>query len=107
MTNFNEVMTKFKNLLQLKSDTKTAEILGMSRATYSERKQRDSIPYENLINFCKKEKISIDLIFKNQENLTKNENYKTKLENSINKLNENESKYFYFLIESKLAEKNI
>lgn len=107
MTEFERIMTNFKNLLQIKNDTKTAEILGMNRATYSERKARNSIPYENLINFCKKEDISIDLIFENQEKMTKNENFQEKLTESITKLSEKEAKYFYFLIESKLAEKEI
>lgn len=107
MNDFEEIMHKIKTKLNINSDSKMSEILGISKGNYSERKQRNSIPYENLIILCKKEKISIDLLFKNEENNNKKKNFKEKLNISTEKLNEKEAKYFYYLIESKLAEKEI
>ena len=110
-TEFETIMNKFKKLLNLKNDTAIAEKLGINRASYSERKQRNRIPYENLINICKKEKININKLLEIEENTEKNientENFKNKLNESIKKLNEKESAYFYFMIETKLAEKEI
>lgn len=64
--NFNEIIDKIKKCLNITSDTELAEKMELSRSNYSERKQRNSIPYENLINLCKKENISIDYILKNE-----------------------------------------
>lgn len=107
MNTFNKIMDKLKKILNINSDTELAEKMELSRSNYSERKQRNSIPYENLINLCKKEKISIDYLLKNENNSSFSNNYQEKLENSIKKLNEKESKYFYFLIESELAKKDL
>ena len=107
MNTFNKIMDKLKKILNINSDTELAEKMELSRSNYSERKQRNSIPYENLINLCKKEKISIDYLLKNENNSSFSNDYQEKLENSIKKLNEKESKYFYFLIESELAKKDL
>lgn len=105
--NFNEIMDKIKKCLNITSDTELAEKMELSRSNYSERKQRNSIPYENLINLCKKENISIDYILKNEIKSSFYENYQENLINTIKKLNEKESKYFYFLIESEIAKKDL
>ena len=52
--NFNEIMDRIKKTLNVSSDTELAEKMELSRSNYSERKQRNSIPYENLINLCYK-----------------------------------------------------
>ena len=104
---FKKIMDRIKNILNLKSDGEIAEKLELSKQNYSEKKRKNSIPYENLINLCEKENISTDFLFYNKGNFEKNTNYKIKLEKSINKLNEKESKYFYHIIESKLAEKEL
>lgn len=105
--NFNEIMDRLKKTLKINSDTELAEKMELSRSNYSERKQRNSVPYENLINLCKKENISIDYILKNENKSSFYNNYQEKLENTIKNLNEKESKYFYFLIESELAKKEL
>lgn len=102
MDDFDNIIDNLKQELEIISDSKIAEELGLTRSSYGERKKRKSIPYENIIILCKNKKISIDLILKNEENLEKKENYQRKLKISINKLDEENCKYFYHLIELEL-----
>ncbi len=48
---FEVVMNRFSNTLGLESDRAIAECLGISPAAYSNRKVRNSIPYEELIEY--------------------------------------------------------
>jgi hypothetical protein len=48
---FDIVMTRFAKAVGLTSDRAVADCLGISPNAYSNRKQRNSIPYEELINY--------------------------------------------------------
>ena len=107
MYNFIDIMEKLKNKLNISSDSQIAEKLGINRSNFGERKKRNSIPYENLVILCKKEKISLDFILNNEKDSMYSNNFKELLINSINILNEKECKYYYHLVESEKAKKEI
>ncbi|MDD2267433.1 LexA family transcriptional regulator [Sulfuricurvum sp.] len=60
---FSEVMERLKNELGFTEDQQMAKYMGMSNAAYSERKTRDSLPYEKIITICRERGISSDFIF--------------------------------------------
>jgi len=57
--NFLTIVDRIKQIKNLHSDTKVAELLGMSITALANRKYRDSIPYQELILFCESENISL------------------------------------------------
>lgn len=106
-SNFTITMERFRVLFDLKNESTVADKLGLSRGNYSDRKQRDSVPYENIINFCKKEKVSTDLIFHGKNCLELQDDFADKIKEIISTLSNEECKYFYYLIESELAKKKL
>ncbi|RXJ98381.1 hypothetical protein CRU98_10100 [Arcobacter sp. CECT 8986] len=105
--NFQEIMDKFKKTLNIKSDSEIAEKLDISRQNYSDRKKRNSIPYEEIIKLCKKEKINIDNILNNKDYIYNNIRYKEELYKIIDKLNEKELEYYYHIIKAQIIKKEI
>ncbi|GER92657.1 hypothetical protein A45J_0375 [hot springs metagenome] len=55
-----KIADRIKKLKGVLSDNDVAELLGMSRTAFAERKRRDSIPYEELVRFAEQESISLD-----------------------------------------------
>ncbi|MGJ0493271.1 helix-turn-helix domain-containing protein [Aliarcobacter cryaerophilus] len=71
MENNNEyisgVISKLKTKLQITSDRQLAGKLELSPSSLSATLKRGLLPYEKIINFCKKTNISLDEIFLNIE----------------------------------------
>lgn len=106
MKNLNDILNRLKEKLEIKTDTELAERLNLSSGVISNWKAREKIPYNEIFSICEKENIDIKYIFYNKS-IEKVNNFKEKLSKAIEKLNENESKYFYYLIESELAKKEL
>ncbi len=72
MIDFNEVIEKLKDILshnKIKGkvfDKDVASALGISQATFATMKKRNSIPYKEIMEFCAKNKISINWLFFDQ-----------------------------------------
>ncbi len=66
---FDIVMNRFAKTLGLESDKAIAECLGMSAAAYSNRKVRDSIPYDELIDYINTHNIDIGEILSPKQNV--------------------------------------
>ena len=76
MTNFEDVIKKIKKINNIKSDKDFASIINLNPDALVQRKKRNSIPHENVIEYCLKNKISIDELYENNEvvsNTTLNE----------------------------------
>ena len=68
MISFQNLIIKLKKLSGLKTDKAVAiEILGLKADAFVQRKKRNAIPYENVINYCLVNKISLDSLFENNE----------------------------------------
>ncbi len=102
------IINKIKEIENIKDDKEVAEKLGITAQNLYQMRKRNKIPYFEIIKYCNDKKISTDLFFLNKmiDNDKKND-MMNKLENTIKKLNEKESAYFYFMIETKLAEKEL
>lgn len=60
---YSKVMERLKNKLQITEDQHLAKALGITHPSLSQRKQRESIPYERIIELCREKGISADYIF--------------------------------------------
>ena len=72
MMNFNEIIEKLKDII---SETKiggkvfdkdVAQALNIPQATFATMKKRNSIPYEEILEFCALKKISVNWLFFDQ-----------------------------------------
>lgn len=109
MKNLNDILNRLKEVLELKTDTELTERLDLSGGVISNWKARNKIPYSEIFSICENEKIDINYIFYGRKNeiLKENDNFKERIIENLEKLNEKELKYFYHLIESELAKKEL
>lgn len=68
MRDFHTIIGVLKEYMSYKSTNKIkdkdlAEALGISQSNFATIKKRNSIPFEQVLNFCKKEKLSCCEIF--------------------------------------------
>lgn len=68
---YSEIMDRIKTLKKLRSDNSVARVLGLSRSAFSERKKRESIPYEELARFSEQENVSLDWLLTGEEPIVK------------------------------------
>lgn len=61
--NFSVIFAKFKKNVGIEKDYKIAELLDFKQSTFSQRKKDGSIPYEELILYCKEHSVSLDELF--------------------------------------------
>jgi SOS-response transcriptional repressor LexA len=72
MIEFGEVIEKLKDVISTKKtgrkvfDKDVASELGISQATFATMKKRNSIPYEELLQFCAARRLSINWLFFDQ-----------------------------------------
>ena len=72
MLDFNEILERLKDIISSKTlgrqvyDKDVAQKLGISPATFATMKKRGSIPYKEIMEFCAKNKISINWLFFDQ-----------------------------------------
>lgn len=108
MSEIDIIINKIKDIENISKDKEVAEKLGITEQNLYQMKKREKIPYFEIINYCNDRNMTTDLFFlnkmiENKQNIT----YNNKIINTVQKLNEKESKYFYFLIESELAKKDL
>ncbi len=72
MVDFSEVIEKIKDVISSRKDSKkifdkdVADILGIPQASFATMKKRNSIPYQELLEFCATKKISANWLFFDQ-----------------------------------------
>ncbi len=57
---FEKIIERIKSFKGLRYDIDVAELLGMTQSAFAERKRRNSVPYEELIEFCDNEGVPYD-----------------------------------------------
>ncbi|MDY0117189.1 MAG: helix-turn-helix domain-containing protein [Sulfurimonadaceae bacterium] len=68
MRDFHTIILVLKEYMSYKCTTKIrdkdlAEALGISQSNFATIKKRNSIPFEQVLNFCKREKLSCCEVF--------------------------------------------
>ena len=72
MVEFKTVIDKLKDVISERSlskkifDKDVASVLGIPQATFATMKKRNSIPYEEILQFCAQKKISVNWLFFDQ-----------------------------------------
>ncbi len=70
--NFSSVLTKIKEIISQELDKQkifdkdVAEVLGINQLTFATMKKRENLPYQEILEFCAKRKISINWLFYDQ-----------------------------------------
>ena len=65
MLDLNDVIKKIKKIENIKSDKDFADIINIKPDALVQRKNRNSIPHDNIIKYCLKNKVSLDMIYEN------------------------------------------
>lgn len=109
MFNFEEIINRLIQETKVKNKSELCELMGVSTQTMGNWKTRNKIPYEEIHTICLEKNIDINYIFNNKNNNNKEEliNYEEEITKNISKLTKNELKYFYHLIISEIAKKDL
>ncbi len=67
MKTFREILETIKKIKGLKHDYEVGQILGFSKSVLSNRMDRDSIPFRELLAFCKKEGYLLDSLLTEED----------------------------------------
>lgn len=106
MLNFLDVIEKIKIKLGLTTDKEVAKILQISQASFSQSKVRNSIPYKEILELCKEKSINSDWLFLDKElENQQNVNYKQKIIENLEELEEKSLKKIYHISELEKFEK--
>lgn len=100
MIEFREILIRLKEYYNLKNDKEIALKIGVEQQNITNWKNRNKIPYEELISLCLKENINIKYILTGDIE-KKTINYKEELQKTIEKLNDNDLKSVYHFAKSK------
>lgn len=57
---FDRIIDRLKSAKNIRYDIDVAELLGLTQSAFAERKRRNSVPYEELMQLCDEEGISYD-----------------------------------------------
>lgn len=109
MFEFEEIINRLIEVLNLKNKSELANLMNVSTQVMGNWKTRNKIPFEEIHTLCVHKNFDINYVFygKKNDNFEENTNYREKIIENLEKLNDKELKYFYFLIESELAKKDL
>ncbi|MDD2896899.1 MAG: helix-turn-helix domain-containing protein [Aliarcobacter sp.] len=109
MRNTEEIINSLKEILNLKNDIELAQYLNISAGAIPNWKARNKIPYEEIFTICELKRIDPNYVFygKKNEILKENINFKEKIIENLDKLNDKELKYFYHWTSSEIAKKEL
>ena len=100
MHKFEEIFTRLYEKLGITKDSEFCKKYNYSASTVSSWKNRNSIPFEKILEITQNENLSLDYILNGVEPLSTKIDYKKALIENIDTLNANQVKYFYHLSEA-------
>lgn len=105
MLDFDSVINRLKEKLDIKSDKEMYVKMDTNQGKYSMWKKRNKIPYEEITTLCCEKKLDINYILLGQktENMLKNINFKEENHKLIEESNEKTNKIFYYLLNAEKA----
>lgn len=107
MGNFEEVENRLFKTFNVTKAKELAEILEVSQSTYGNWRQRNKIPYDEIITICVKMNIDVNFILtgKEKEEIEKKINFKDEILQIIENSDEKELEYFYYLLKAETTKK--
>lgn len=102
MGNFKEVEERLYEIYNTKKDKEIAEKLGVNQSTYGNWKNRNKIPYKEIISICVKDNLELEYILtgKKKENTNKKIDFKSEILQFVENFSEKELEYFYYLMKA-------
>jgi len=59
---YSAIMERFKEIANLSKDSEVAEALGLSPQALSDRKRRSSVPYEQIVDYCREHGLDLNYV---------------------------------------------
>lgn len=102
MGNFEEIEERLFNLFNTRKAKEIAEILGVGQSTYGNWRQRNKIPYDEIITICVKKNLDTDFVLtgRKKEEIIKKIDFKSEILQILEKFSEKELEYFYYLMKA-------
>ena len=100
MSQFEEIFTRLYEKIGITKDSEFCKRYKIASSTLSSWRNRNSIPFEKILEITQNEGISIDYILKGKEDIKLNIDYKTEIINTLEKLNNTQLKYIYHITEA-------
>lgn len=95
MSQFEEIFTRLYDKLGISKDSEFCKKYDIASSTLSSWKNRNSIPYEKLIEITHNEELSLDYILKGIEDSKSSINYKKEIVDTLDTLNDTQLEYIY------------
>lgn len=104
-----DIVKRLKAELKYTTDKELYETMGVSQGVFSNWRKRNSIPFLEITTLCYNKNIDMKYILfgEKSEKIEKIENFKEKIIENLDKLNEKELKYFYHLMEAEIIEREL
>ncbi len=99
---FSDITDRLKKELNYKNDKQLYDLMGVGQGTFSNWKTRNTIPYEEIISLCEKQKFNLKYILTGQ----KEENFVNFKEENLKIINESDEKTqekIYHLLKSQIC----
>lgn len=109
MFEFEEIINRLIEVLNLKNKSELANLMNVSTQVMGNWKTRNKIPFEEIHTLCVNKNFDINYVFygKKNDNFEENTNFKEKIIENLDKLNDKELKYFYHWTSSEIAKKDL
>ncbi len=109
MFEFEEIINRLIEVLNLKNKSELANLMNVSTQVMGNWKTRNKIPFEEIHTLCVNKNFDINYVFygKKNDNFEENTNFKEKIIENLDKLNDKELKYFYHWTSSEIAKKEL
>lgn len=109
MFEFEEIINRLIEVLNLKNKSELASLMNVSTQVMGNWKTRNKIPFEEIHTLCVNKNFDINYVFYGKKNdiFEENTNFKEKIIENLDKLNDKELKYFYHWTSSEIAKKEL
>lgn len=107
MGNFEEIENRLFKTFNVSKAKDLAEILGVTQSTYGNWRQRDKIPYDEIITICVKDNIDVNFILTGtkKEEIVKKTNFKEEILQILENSDEKELECFYHMLKAEKLKK--
>lgn len=104
MFDFEQVINRLIDELELKNKSQLAKIMNVSTQVMGNWKSRNKIPFDEILTLCLIKNIDIKYIFsgKKEEKISQKIDFKEEIHQMIDKLDDKKSEIYYHLIKAEI-----
>jgi len=100
MSQFEEIFTRLYDKIGISKDSEFCKKYKIASSTLSSWRNRDSIPFEKILEITQNEELSLDYILNGKKEISTNIDYKSEIINTLEELNNTQLKYIYHITEA-------